>query len=215
MSIANRIKQKRTELGYSQAVLAKKAGIKQPSLNAIETGKAKNMRATTLNGLAHALNVTLQWLETGVDPALRDEAGIYLANTTPAVDLKPYQIPIISWVKAGMACEVVDLHEPGFADDWVTPTVNIKPHTYALRVHGDSMAPNFTEGMVLVVEPEMDYYPGDYVIAKNGDDEATFKKYVKDGSQEFLKPLNPQYPIIPMGTYKIIGVVREAVMRFR
>jgi hypothetical protein len=44
-----------------------------------------------------------------------------------------------------------------------------------LRVQGDSMTPDFPHGCIIVVEPELDPLPGDYVIAKNGDDEATFK----------------------------------------
>ena len=212
MSIANRIKQKRLELGFTQVELARKAGIKQPSLNAIETGKAKNMRASTLKGIAKALRVSVEWIETGATRVGEPES---LYNVEPAPDPKPHKVPVISWVQAGQACEVVDLYTPGDGEDWVSPTVHIKNHTYALRVQGDSMAPTFTEGMVLVVEPEMDASPGDFVIAKNGDDEATFKKYVRDGGQEFLKPLNPQYPMMPMGTYKIIGVVREAILKLR
>ena len=81
--------------------------------------------------------------------------------------------------------------------------------SYALRVIGDSMEPEFPEGMILIVEPEMDFAPNDFVIVKNGD-EATFKQITKDGDDWYLKPLNPRYPIKPLGTAKIIGVVREA-----
>ena len=64
------------------------------------------------------------------------------------------------------------------------------------------------------MEPEMDFMPGDYVIAKNGG-EATFKQLVKDGGDWYLKPLNPQYPTKLLGDSRIIGVVRESIMKFR
>lgn len=77
------------------------------------------------------------------------------------------------------------------------------------------MEPDFPAGVFIVVEPDMDPQPGDYVIAKNGD-EATFKQLVKDGADWYLKPLNPRYPIKPLESpCKIIGVVREQVRRYR
>ena len=68
--------------------------------------------------------------------------------------------------------------------------------------------------MILIVEPDMDAQPNDFVIAKNGD-EATFKQLVKDGADFYLKPLNPRYPIKPLADTRIIGVVREVLRRFR
>lgn len=125
------------------------------------------------------------------------------------------KVPLISWVQAGTASEVIDLLQPGEGFDWIETTCPIKRHTYALRVVGDSMTPDFPEGVVIVVEPEMEPNPGDYVIARNGDDEATFKQLVKDGADYYLKPINDRYPIKPLGNYHVIGVVREMVRRFR
>lgn len=53
------------------------------------------------------------------------------------------------------------------------------------------------------------------MIALNTDNETTFKQLVKDGGDLYLKPLNSRYPIKPLGTAKIIGVVREFTKRFR
>ena len=69
--------------------------------------------------------------------------------------------------------------------------------------------PSFPEGMVIIIEPEMDFQPNDFVIIKNGDDEATFKQLVKDGPTWYIKPLNPRYPILPLPEdATICGVVR-------
>jgi transcriptional regulator with XRE-family HTH domain len=50
-------------------VLAKRAGIKQPSLSELETGETKEISGPTLIGLAKALEVNPGWLlnGTGVD----------------------------------------------------------------------------------------------------------------------------------------------------
>lgn len=125
-------------------------------------------------------------------------------------------VPLLSDVQAGNYKEFVDNFQPGDGGEELIPTsVPVKRHTFALRVSGDSMAPLFTEGMVLIVEPEMDPHPGDYVIAKNADNGTTFKQLVKDGTDWYLKPVNERYPIKALGKNKIVGVVRAVEKRFR
>ena len=125
-------------------------------------------------------------------------------------------VPLLSSVQAGMFKEFTDNFHPGDGGLELIPTsVPIKRHTFALRVNGDSMEPEFREGMILVVEPELDPLPGDFVIAKNCGEETTFKQLVRDGSDWFLKPLNDRYPIKPLGNAHIIGVVRAVEKRYR
>ena len=76
---------------------------------------------------------------------------------------------------------------------------------------GDS----FPEGSVLIVEPDIAPKSGDYVIAKSRNGETTFKHLVKDGGVFYLRPLNPRYPIKPLGQSQILGVVREFSKKFR
>jgi len=86
-------------------------------------------------------------------------------------------------------------------------------------VHGDSMASesgdSFPEGSIIVVEPDLEVLPGDYVIALNEHAQTTFKQLVRDGGEFYLRPLNPRYPIKPLGAARVIGVVREFSKRFR
>lgn len=135
------------------------------------------------------------------------------------------RVPLISWVQAGAFATVVDNLHPGDAEEWIETTVPVHQHTYALRVYGDSMTnpagdPTFPEGSIIVVEPDAigsaAEMVGRFVIVKrNGDGEATFKQLVKDGGELFLRPLNPQYPMLKLKeTDQICGVVREKVMRF-
>jgi SOS-response transcriptional repressor LexA len=53
---------------------------------------------------------------------------------------------------------------------------------------------------------------GDYVVAKNDDEEATFKQYKKFDSARALHPLNPKYQDIVLNKdieYRIVGVVMK------
>lgn len=125
-------------------------------------------------------------------------------------------VPILSSVQAGEFKEHVDNFHPGDGgQEGIATAVPVNRHTFALRVHGDSMEPDFTEGMVLIIEPDMDPNPNDFVIAKNSDGETTFKQLTKDGGDWYLKPLNDRYPIKPLGKATIVGVVRAVERRFR
>jgi SOS-response transcriptional repressor LexA len=101
----------------------------------------------------------------------------------------------------------------------VPVNVDVRRHTFALRVQGDSMISHsvnsFPEGSILIVEPDLEALPGDFVIAKNELGETTFKQLVKDSGAFYLKPLNSRYPIAPLGSSEIIGVVREFSKTFR
>jgi SOS-response transcriptional repressor LexA len=127
------------------------------------------------------------------------------------------RVPLISWTQAGDFASLVDNYHPGDGEEWVKTTVPVKKHTFALRVVGDSMEPEFPEGTVIVVEPDMQADPGDFVVVRaNGGLECTFKQLMKDGNDWYLKPINDRYPIKPMPKDAvIIGVVRSQEKRYK
>ena len=206
---------------HGQKKVADEVGIDTAYISQLKNPKnPKNIGEKLARRIEEAFGLSRGWMDQLYfeQSGVAENAADYMntsSNVTPALEIKDKKIPVVSWVQAGTASEAIDLFQPGEADDWVTPSVQVRAHTYALKVQGDSMAPDFRAGMILVVEPEMDYLMGDYVIARNGDDEATFKQYIKDSGQEYLKPINPQYPMIPLGTYRVIGVVREVIRKFR
>lgn len=136
------------------------------------------------------------------------------ADTEPGPNIQG-SVPLISWVQAGEYAEIIDHLAPGEGER-IETTVPIKAHTYALRVSGDSMEPEFPEGCIIIVEPEMEPRHGDYVIVRNGSNEATFKQLIQDGADCYLKPINPRYPVkqMPKGAV-FCGVVRGMERRFR
>lgn len=123
------------------------------------------------------------------------------------------KVPLISLVAAGNWSESVDNFQPGNADEWIATTIQVKQHTYALRVQGDSMEPRFPNGAIIIVEPEDEARNGSYVIVRQNGSEATFKQLIYDGGQAYLKPLNDRYPIMQMRPDAVIcGVVKQMVM---
>ncbi len=63
---------------------------------------------------------------------------------------------------------------------------------FALVVLGDSMAPEFADGDVIVVEPEGLAREGAFVVAEVGGD-WTMRQLARDGEAWSLRPLNPAY----------------------
>jgi len=64
--------------------------------------------------------------------------------------------------------------------------------SFALRVLGDSMAPEFKAGEIIIVEPDGALRDGSYVLAQVGG-EWTFRQLVKSGDGWCLRALNPAY----------------------
>lgn len=120
------------------------------------------------------------------------------------------RVPLISFVQAGDWSGVVDNFQPGDAEEWIPFPGHIGPHAFALRVNGPSMEPRFVEGDIIFVDPDREVESGDFIIAKNGADEATFKKFYRDGDRCFLVPLNDDWgkPMEMTGRdWKIVGRV--------
>jgi DNA polymerase V len=69
--------------------------------------------------------------------------------------------------------------------------------SFALMVLGDSMAPEFAEGDVIVIEPEGLATDGSFVLAQHGG-EWIFRQLVASGPAWQLRPLNPAYPTLDL-----------------
>jgi len=90
------------------------------------------------------------------------------------------------------------------------------PTGFWLQVTGNSMVSasgvSFPEGYLILVSPEMDPRPGQFIVARLTDrNEATFKQLAWDAGEFFMKPLNPAYPTKLMGDeWEIVGTVVDA-----
>ena len=95
--------------------------------------------------------------------------------------------------------EIVDTFPRGGADEYIMAYNSYGKHTFALRITGNSMEPEFKEGDVVVIDPDVAPNAGDYVVARNHEESATFKKYRPRGINEAgqdvfeLVPLNEDY----------------------
>lgn len=217
MTLAERLKQARLAKDKSQTEVANAVGMKQPSYNAIESGKVQ--RSGFLTDIAQFLGVNPHWLATGQGEMSAKPTPTDLQNKIYKMEgkvnsleyAKPVKIlPIVNEVQAGQFTEIgdneFDEYEPAHHKDG----------TYWLRVKGDSMTPDFVQGDLILVGRERVASTGNYVVALlENDPKATFKKYrecFENGERYHeLIALNSFYPPIDsrIKPFEIIGVVLE------
>jgi len=228
MALGNRLKQERDAQGITQSEMAEAIGARQSTINSIENDDQEKTKYAAR--LAKKLGVTQHWLETGEGPkhpvtgSAIGRIGITgqsFGNVLPGPDMRG-MVPIISEVQAGDWAEVIDNGHPFDLGEGGEGLIACPyPHgiqAYALRVTGDSMTSpagrSYPHGCLIFVDPDQrgGVVSGDRVIAKvHGDNKATFKVFIEDCGRRYLKPLNPQYPIIT-DQFRILGKVLGALV---
>ena len=177
--------------------LALETGVSSSAFSQLLSGKTKSLRSNTAAKLAAATGVRMAWLISGEGDmqGLEGQTG----NVARAA-MGAMRIPLISYVQAGAWTSAHDPYSPGDGADWLLTDLDLSTTAFALEIKGDSMQPEFKAGDRVIIDPAIAPMPGDFVVAKNGDDEATFKKYRPRGSNERgevifeLVPLNEDYP---------------------
>ena len=208
MNIGERIKLSRSRLKMTQQQLGDRIGANKASIsqweNGVYTPDAKNLSA-----LAKALSVSVFWLMDGKG----DPAGQNLEIAPPDI----HRIPVISYVQAGIWTETSEIREYDGNLVYITTDLELGERAFAIELKGHSMEPEFVEGDIVLIDPDEHPHPGDFVVAKNGEEAATFKKYRprgigEDGQEVFeLVPLNDDFPTMRSDRQhiQIIGTMVE------
>ena len=213
-----RLVRARKAAGLKPVEVALRAGVKQPTYSAWESGEIKSLKAVNQYRVCKALGITEEWLMYGKEPMRRTEArqeaavSAWEVGTASNIPIRG-EVPLISFTQAGNWTEVVDPFQPGVSDHWVKTTARVSMRAYALRIRGDSMEPAISDGAIIIVDPERDPENGQVVVVRqNHDTEATVKRLVVDGGHRYLKPDNPRYPIMQMADDAVFcGVAVQVV----
>src|SRR5690606_4557005 len=108
----------------------------------------------------------------------------------------PFRIPIVGMAQAGNAGYFDDAGYPvgqGW-DEVPFPDIG-DPNAYALEVSGESMAPVYRDGNVVIVSPAAQIRRGDRVVVKTVDGEVLLKQLARKTARKVeLISLNPEFP---------------------
>ncbi|MDX9910566.1 MAG: XRE family transcriptional regulator [Phycisphaerales bacterium] len=151
---------------------------------------------------------------TGTRPS-GDEHGAG-AGATSGDDVRvalPLEVPLINRVSAGYPTGFNDLGYPArVADEYVRCPDLDDADAFAVRVVGDSMAPEYREGDIVIFSPARDARDGSDCFARLGAEHETtiMRVYFEadpDGTEFVrLQPLNSRYPPRRVARGSVVGL---------
>lgn len=162
MALGGRIKEARELVGWDQATLAKKSGVPQPTLSALET--RDSTRSAYTEQLIRALpaeKVNPDWIRTGRGTPAAESQVEYAGPTTTG-----RAVPVVGTAKMGDQGFYSELSSVPGAGDGSVQIHTRDPNAYAVRVRGESMAPAIRDGWYVVIEPNSPPAVGEYVLVK-------------------------------------------------
>lgn len=228
MSIGERIRTRREELGLSQAELAKRIGVTQGSIGNYESG-VSNPKMELMQKLFDALETDANYIfhevldvqrieftydetmmiqkyrtldeygKKAVDVILETEFDRCLAEEEEKA--KPF-ITIHRHLNKASAGYGYDLNN---RDEWKKIKVVDEPAAqnadFAVEVEGDSMLPDYQDGDLVLIVIDTDVPVGKVGLFRQGD-----KGYIKERGEDRLISRNPDYEDI-YGEVECIGRV--------
>lgn len=210
--------------GVKKTEIARFCGVSRTAVSQWSKGDVKELKYDNLRNLAKICGVSVDWLADGkgemLSREIEDVPGSYQFDSGLApAPVMAGMAPEISWVQAGAWTEVCHVELDPESVNWYPRPPGASERSFVLRVVGESMAPEYTPGRLIFVDPERAADSGDDVIAVMTETgEATFKRFIEEpGSGRMLKALNPawQEPYVRInGNCRIVGVV-VADMRIR
>jgi SOS-response transcriptional repressor LexA len=191
----------------TQTALARKSGVTQSTIGRILRGEV-DPQSDNLERLAHSFGMSYSTLAAIAEGG---EPGDGAVETLQSGKI-PRRVPLLSLAQAGRLAESAYLDSLADATDWIEfPKKRHGPRTVALRVSGESMEPDYHNGDIIYIDPDVAPIHGKDVIVRLGErNEVTFKRLVVEGERRYLKPLNQNWPdkFINMPTdARIVGVV--------
>lgn len=199
-TLAERLKQARKNANKTQSQVAEAVGMKQPSYQALESGK--NQKTAYIVDIANFLDVNPEWLLTGetdlsaIDKTLNPyQSEASLSNKKVAVwndgDIVPegmipirYLTNIVGSMGNGYPNE--DYYEEiklWFREETIIEC-NVNPdYARVINVQGDSMSPEIVDGQVIAIDTSATrIFDGEiYAFVVNGELKVKYLFKLKDG----------------------------------
>jgi phage repressor protein C with HTH and peptisase S24 domain len=181
--------------GVSQSELARRVGMKQPSISAIVSGDTTHTKFGA--EIAVALGVRFEWLVLGTGPMVQEdrpktddpkrpagEVDLSRQVDVPDIPTMPRDVPVLGIAVGGHDADFTIV--PGEVVDYVRrpPGIQRTRRVFAIYVQGESMWPRFKEGELLYLSPDRPARGGDDIVIEmlpNGHDpgECFVKEFIR------------------------------------
>lgn len=177
-----RLRELRKKKKMSQQELAALLGVTQATLSGWETEKYR-IDNNSLIKCSEILNTTTDYLlgksviDNNIEPVSLPQDVV--------------KIPVLGRIPAGIPMEAIEdvLEYIDIPEDMTRGGKEF----FALKLHGNSMYPEYLDGDIVIFEKAEACETGnDCAVMVNGDD-ATFKRIERKESGIVVKPLNPEY----------------------
>jgi transcriptional regulator with XRE-family HTH domain len=195
----------------SEAELSRQAKLPQATINRLLKGATEDPRASTLKSIADFFNISVDQL---LSNNLLQESSF---DTT--------RLPIYSFEQTKNVLKyfiqdrdedlshILKKREGSYLE--VEPSISA--NCLAFEVKGDSMWPQFIEGIFIVVDTKLKAKHRDFVVYVLADSQQLIlRQYIEEGQDHILKPINYGYKLHQITKKdKFIGTVIQAKNDFR
>jgi SOS-response transcriptional repressor LexA len=191
----------------TQTALARKSGVTQSTIGRILRSEVAP-QSDNLERLATAFGIPYS---TFVALA---EGGELVDGSTEILQPAriPRRVPLLSLAQAGRFADGVYPDSLNAISDWIEfPKKRQGQRSFALRVSGESMEPDYHNGDIIYIDPDVAPVHGKDILMRQGErNEFIFKRIVVESDRSYLKALNANWPekfvsISPEA--RIVGVV--------
>jgi len=170
--------------GIRTTELARRIGLKQPTVHRIVEGVSPSPHQSSLVPLAQFFGISVEQLrgEEALPWNLYDTWGLHGQDMAT--------VPVISWEEAVHWPE--NVNKSYARQEPILMPRPVNENVFALIMEDSSMSPQFPKGTVLVIDPERSFKDRSYVLLKMKDhSRAVFRQLLLDARQYYLKCLSP------------------------
>ena len=184
------------------AALARKLGIPTNKITRILNGDVTDPKASTLVQIANYFDITIEQL-LGLEPIARHGEAQQMESFSRS-------LPIFMLSKGTESTP----------QEWYRWVENEVDGEYcALAIDTDLYEPIFPLNSLLIINQDASPEDRSYIIVKKKDKSAHYsiKRFVVDGSTNYLYPINPKLPveIYDDNLYTVVGVILEVHQKLR
>ena len=189
-TLGERLRSVRKELGFkTQGELAKKIGGKTTHVSVSEWERDKyKPDGENLIRLLEVTGLSKKWLYSGKGEKFASALG--KNNTSGHAS---YSYPKLEWHQVVAWKENMEISDS--AQTYSIAPYNGSDSSYILEVKGQSMTPEFSDGDLILVDPEIKEKNNSFIVVIiENQREAMLRQLVLDGNKKYLKALNPDWP---------------------